>query len=175
MKTKILILAALLVAAGAGRAFAAGSAAVKADSPVSVTFVDPQKFTDVKMDSWGGDSAGLLDQLQAFMRETGGRYLPSGMRLDVKVTDVDLAGEFEPWRGPNFDQVRIIRAIYMPRINLSFTLTDAKGKVVSSGERELTDQAFQWRMAWPPDDYLRYEKDLLRDWFRQEFRGLKQG
>ena len=97
------------------------------------------------------------------------------MHLDIKVTDVDLAGEFEPWRGAEFDHVRIIRAIYMPHINLSFTLTDAKGSVVNSGARELTDQAFQWRTAWPPDDYLRYEKDLLRDWFRQEFRGLKQG
>jgi hypothetical protein len=23
----------------------------------------------------------------------------------------------------------------------------------------------------PPDDYLRYEKDILHDWFRSEFSG----
>jgi hypothetical protein len=25
------------------------------------------------------------------------------------------------------------------------------------------------RTAWPPSDPLRYEKDMMRDWFRQEF------
>ena len=63
----------------------------------------------------------------------------------------------------------MVRAIYPPRIKLEFSLTDARGNVVSSGRRELTDLAFDLRMAWPADDYLRYEKDLLRDWFSAEF------
>jgi len=175
MKTKVTLLVALLAVAGAGRVFAKEAAPAKPESRVSVILVNPEKFTDVKMDSWGNHSTELLNRLQTFMQETGDRYVPAGMHLEIKVTDIDMAGEFEPWRGHDFTDIRIIRAIYMPRINLQFKLTDAKGAVVSSGERELEDQAFQWRNAWPPDDYLRYEKDMLRGWFSQEFRGLKPG
>lgn len=175
MKTKVIILAALLVAACAGPTFAATPAAAKPASRVSVVFVEPEKFTDLKRDSWSDYSPDLLDQLQTFMRETGEYYVPPGMHLGIKITDVDLAGDFEPWRGPRFDDVRIVRAIYVPRISLEFSLTDAKGDVVSSGKREISDLAFQMRTAWPQNDYLRYEKDILRDWFRQEFRDLKKG
>ena len=174
MKSKVLLLPALLVLAGAGPAFA-GAAPAPSASRVTVEMVQPDKFTDCKRSSWEGTSMDLVDQLRQFMQTTGERYLPAGMHLDIKVTDVDLAGEFEPWHGPQFDEVRIVKAIYPPRITLDFSVTDAKGAVVSSGQREITDLAYQMRMAWPTDDYLRYEKDILRDWFSSEFQNLKAG
>jgi hypothetical protein len=169
MKTKVIALAALFVATGAGPLFAAVPAVAAPASRVSITFVDPQKFTDLKRDSWHDYSPDLLQQMQTFMQQTGERYVPAGMHLAIKVTDVDLAGEFEPWRGAQFDDVRFLRAIYPPRITLEFSLTDSKGVVLSSGHRAITDLAYQMRIAWPADDYLRYEKDILRDWFSSEF------
>ena len=169
MKSKVIILTALLMAAGAGRTFAAAPAAAKPASRVSVVFVEPQKFSDVKRDSWHDYSQDLLDQLQTFMQATGERVVPAGLHLAIKVTDVDLAGEFEPQLGPRFEDVRMVRAIYPPHIKLAFSLTDAKGTVLSAGERDVTDLAFQMRTAWPTDDYLRYEKAILRDWFSSEF------
>jgi hypothetical protein len=72
------------------------------------------------------------------------------------------------------EDVRMVRAIYAPHIKLEFKLTDAKGATLNSGRRDVTDLTFQMRTAWPPDDYLRYEKDILRDWFSAEFRGLQK-
>jgi Protein of unknown function (DUF3016) len=169
MKAKIIVLAALVVAAGAGPTFAVAPAAAKPASRVSIAFVEPQKFTDLKRDSWGDYSPELLNELQTFLQETGEHYVPAGLHLAIKVTDVDLAGEFEPQLGPRFNDVRMVRAIYPPRIKLEFSLTDGEGKVLNSGQRELTDLDFQMRIAWPADDYLRYEKDILRDWFSSEF------
>lgn len=174
MKTKVFFLAALLCAASAGLAFAAAPTAPKPEPRVSVIFVEPQKFTDVKYDSWSDNSPDLLDQIQKFMCETGESYVATGMHLAIKVTDITLAGQFEPWRGPQFDNVRIVRAIYPPCFKLEFRLTDEKGNVVKEGTREISDLAFQLRTAWPPDDYLRYEKDILRDWFRDEFGRLRK-
>jgi len=174
MKSQHLLLPALLLLGGAGAAFADG-AAVPAASRVTVAFVQPDKFTDCKRSSWEGTSMDLVNQLQQFMQATAERYVPPGRHLDIKVTDVDLAGEFEPQLGPQFDDVRIVKAIYPPRITLDFSVTDAKGAVVASGHREITDLAYQMRSAWPTDDYLRYEKDLLRDWISSEFQGLKAG
>jgi Protein of unknown function (DUF3016) len=172
MKTKVLILTGLLATAGAGMAFA-GAATTPPASRVAVVFVQPDQFTDCKRTSWGGTSTDLLNELQKFMQTTGDYYVPAGMHLAIKVTNVDLAGEFEPQLGPQFDDVRMVRAIYPPRIALNFVLTNAQGAVVSSGQRDLTDPAFQMRLAWPDDDYLHYEKGMLRDWFSAEFQHLK--
>jgi hypothetical protein len=103
----------------------------------------------------------------------GERYVPAGLQLEINVTDIDLAGDFEPWRGPQFGDVRITRDIYPPRLALEFRLTDADDQVVRAGKREIRDIAYQTRLVRPLDDYLRYEKDMLRDWFSSEFRNLQ--
>jgi hypothetical protein len=174
MKKQVFILTVWL-GGGAGPVFASGPATPQTDSRISVVFVDPQKFTDLKQEEGDVSSPSLLDQLQKFMCRTGERYVPAGLRLEIRVTDIDLAGQFEPWRGPEFDHVRIVKSLYPPRIRLEFSLSDAQGNVVRSGQRELTDLAFQMRDAFarPSGDYLRYEKDLLRDWFEHEFRSIK--
>lgn len=169
MKTKIVVFAALSALAAGSPALAGAPAEKGTSGRVSVTFVNPQNFTDLRRSYDGGTSTVLMNELRTFMQRTGSRYVPDGMHLAIKVTNVDLAGDFEPWRGPAFDGVRILRAIYPPRIDLEFRLTNAKGAVVKSGTSDLTDLVYQMRLAWPPDDYLRYEKSLLRDWFDQEF------
>ena len=89
-------------------------------------------------------------------------------------SDIDLAGDFEPWHGAQFDDVRIIKDIYVPRMNFSFKVTDASGTVIKSGERKLVDPAFQFNIT-PAfrDDPLRYEKAMLDSWFSQELTARK--
>jgi hypothetical protein len=156
---------AALVAGGA-------PAASAADAPVrvAVTFVAPERFTDVK-DADPGSKKGtqsILDELARFLRETGERYLPPDRSLEIRVTDVDLAGEFELWRGPQFSGTRFMRELYAPRIDLEFRLTDAGGRVVAEGRRSLRDSNYLMRSQRLTDDRLRYEKDLLREWLRRE-------
>lgn len=146
-------------------------------SRVEVVFVAPEKFTDAR-DSYTGSDSGrdaILDQLRDYFAEEAKRFVPEGYKLFVSVTDVDLAGDFEPWRGPRWDDVRIVKDIYPPRINLSFRLTTAAGQVVKEGNRELRDMAFMMRIPVTfRDDPLRYEKTLLDDWFHDEFRDLNK-
>ena len=89
--------------------------------------------------------------------------------LKITVTDVDLAGEFEPWRGS--PDVRVVRDIYPPRIVLEFKRLAADGTVLQSGRRELSDPAFMERGARGAAEPLRYEKGLIDDWVRREFGG----
>jgi hypothetical protein len=160
-------------ALAAAALIASGCVAASSDpervSRVSVTFVEPEKFTDAKRSEMERSSAGLLGELQKFMIETGERYIPAEARLTIHVIDVDLAGDFELFRGPDFDQVRIAKGLYPPRIVLEFRLTDGGGRIIKEGKRDLTDIDYQLRSAYPREDYLRYEKDILRDWLRAEF------
>ena len=76
-----------------------------AASRISVTFVQPERFTDVKDSVTGSErgAADLLGDLDRYVQSAGDRIVPAGLRLAVRITNIDLAGEFEWWRGPQFD------------------------------------------------------------------------
>jgi hypothetical protein len=81
-------------------------------------------------------------------------------------TDIDLAGEYEPWRGGQWSDVRIIKDIYSPRFVFSYKLTDAAGAVLKEDKVDLRDLTFMMRVTISRNEPLRFEKDILADWIR---------
>ena len=91
----------------------------------------------------------------------------------VTVADIDLAGDYEPWRGPQCSDVRIVKSIYAPRFKFSFKVTDAAGKTVKEGTEDIRDLAFDMRLTLDRQDPLRFEKDILKDWISSNLRAQK--
>lgn len=147
-------------------------AATRAASPpdkVNVHYRDPQHFTEAKH-SFGVhmmDADAYLKPLKAYIVKRASRILAPGQRLDIEVTDVDRAGEYEPWRGPDFNDIRIVKNIYPPRIDLNFTVYGAHGKVLRQGSRKLRDMSFLSRSVRTDQGPLRYEKSLIDLWLRK--------
>jgi hypothetical protein len=167
----VLVLA--LGVAGAVRALDA----VKGPATVEVIFYEPEKFTDVRDGYMGSDKGreATLDTLKDYLTGRAVRGLTAGQKLAITVTDVDLAGDFEPWRGSQWGDVRIVKDIYPPRLTLVFRLTDADGTVLKEGKRDLRDLAFMIKMTMGfRDDPLRHEKALLDDWLGADFRPAKK-
>jgi hypothetical protein len=166
--------AALLAGAFAFAGIAHATEASKnADSRVQVSWTKPENFSEAKQ--YPGTGLGRqspdewLDDLADHLRLRAERILPQGDMLQVTFTDVQRAGTYEPWRGPQWDDVRIIKDIYPPRIDLTFELIDANGAIVKEGKRELRDPAFLQRGIANQTDPLRFEKRMLDDWLRSEF------
>lgn len=138
---------------------------------VTVTWSDPADFSDRRENpGFRRDRPELwLGQLAQHLQRRADRALPAGERLSVTFTDIKRAGTYEPWRGPLWDDVRIVKDLYPPRIDLHFTLTDANGAELAGGDRTLRDPAFLSRDVPVHDDPLRFEKRLLDDWVRREF------
>ncbi len=140
---------------------------------VSVTFDHPENFADVK-DSFTGSldkvRDGYLEDLADYIKETASRVLAEGQKLAVTITDVDMAGDFEPGHGPSLMDVRIIKQIYPPRINLRFKVTDSAGATVREGARQLVNLDFMNdpRPSMLSTETLRYEKALLENWIRDD-------
>lgn len=136
---------------------------------VSVTTADPAGFSDARNGPRESDRArrAWVDALCMHLSERAATALPEGQTLEVRLVDVQRAGGFEPGRGPQAGQVRVVRDIYPPRIVLEFKRLAADGTVLQSGRRELSDPAFMERGARA--DPLRYEKGLIDDWVRREF------
>jgi hypothetical protein len=168
-RLKIISVIGLLLVAGCAAAAPVDESAAR----ISVTFIEPEKFTDARRAELEPTSTGILGELQKFIIATSARYVPEDMKLNIRVTNVDLAGDFELFRGPQADQVRITKGLYPPHIVLEFEVVDSAAKVVKAGKRDLTDINYQLRSVYPREDYLRYEKDILRDWLRAEFGDLK--
>jgi len=138
----------------------------RAAERVVVEFIDPARFTDVRERCSEGTPA-ALDELARFLRVEGARLLPDGWTLAVAITQLDRAGALEAWRGPQFCDLRQMRDVYPPRIDLRFTLTDAQGRR-REGQRELRDQNYLSRPVAAKPDPLRFEKAQLLDWLRTE-------
>ncbi|MEO6246483.1 MAG: DUF3016 domain-containing protein [Opitutaceae bacterium] len=167
MKTTHLL---LMSALALGPVLAMNAAENRVIARAEVIFFEPTKFTDVRDRAMGDASLNTyLEQLRDHVLEQAKYHVPEGHLLRITITDVDMAGDFEPWLGPRWDDVRIVKDIYPPRINLTFRLTDAAGTVVKEGKRELRDLAFMMKItAGFRSDPLRHEKALLDDWLGQE-------
>jgi hypothetical protein len=173
MKTLRLALTALIGIAAVAGVRATDS---KPASRAEVTFSDPEKFTDAADGQRGSDFGrdGNLAELRNYLMQRANSYIPEGQKLIVTITDVDLAGEIEPWRSPRMQDVRIIKSIYAPKIDLTFKLVDANGAVVKEGKRELRDQTFDMNIYPNRNDPRVYEKALFDDWLRSEFGRVKK-
>ena len=157
MKTLTLLILSSLIAAGA------------ASAQVQVTFQEPEQFRDIDYGD-GNTRRGIkvhIPILEKHIIKSGKRFLKEGQTLTMPVTDVDLAGDYEPWLSPDFDDIRIVKDIYPPRISFSYELKDAEGKVLKSGEENLVDMNFQYRMRVRTHDELFYDKEMITDWMRR--------
>jgi Protein of unknown function (DUF3016) len=167
-------LASLLGLGAAGVLLAAtpvtapASPADQTDKRVEVIFDHPEKFTDIKGDSMDSPKGRdvMLDQIRDILETAGAGVIPAGQKLTITFTDIDLAGEYEPWRGGQWSDVRIIKDIYPPHFVFSYKLTDAAGAVLKEDKVDLRDLTFMMRVTISRDEPLRFEKDILNDWIR---------
>lgn len=168
---------ALAAALTLGTAHAASEAteaasATEAQSRIAVDWVDPAQLTEYRRahDSAGRrDVADSLKTLSRHLRIRADKMLPEGQSLAVHITDLDLAGEYEPWHRVGYENVRIIRSTYPPEIKLTYALRDAQGQVLREGETTLRDPGFQLGASPVDQNALRYEKRMLDSWLRREF------
>jgi hypothetical protein len=142
---------------------ALSSAAARAD--VQVNFIHPEKFSDTK-DNNGFRQPDVLKDIEAHLVAQAQKFLP-GRDVRFDVSDVDLAGEVEPfaWRG---QWLRVMRTITSPSIELSYEVREG-GKVVQQGKTRLRDMNYQDGFnAYYSGDPLRYEKRMIDRWMQRE-------
>lgn len=158
--------ALLLALLGAAPAGAQGSEPVAIDAQVTVNYVKPEQFSDIPYNV--RDRERVIKALSEHFSQLG-RQLPAGQTLRVEVLDVDLAGRMYPRRHAP-DDLRVLNGgADWPHMHLRYWLEE-NGRLVRSGDSELSNMMYLDRLnRYPGDDPLRYEKQMMDDWFRQEF------
>lgn len=163
MRTATLVISALL----AFPVFAE-TASAPAASNVEVRFENTDKFRDATYDNRRSTSDQVAKDIAAHMQKAGQRYLPAGQRLEIEITDIDLAGRYEPWQIRARD-VRFMRDVAWPRIDVKYRLFEGD-KEIAQGEEHMSDMTYLHRPGLATGgDRLRYEKSMIDQWFRARF------
>jgi len=160
--------AALLVLA----ATMAGAREDTLPTRIQVAFAPDKQLSEVKDNpSWRGwmKPADWQKALSEHLRKRADRLLPPGEQLQVTINDIKLAGDYEPWHGPNLHDVRFMKDLYPPRVDLHYRLLGADGSVLREGDSKLRDMAYLQRAVPFESDPLRFDKRLLDDWLYREF------
>lgn len=164
------LLAITLVVVGSSAPTSAQPAET-ARTRVSVSYAHPKQFTENRDYGWQDRYNGVdyLGPLKAYLVKRASRMLAPDQRLDVTITDIQLAGGYEPWLGAQWSHVRIMSNRYPPRIDLTFRLTGEDGRVIREGSRTLRNLGYLTSGVTMPGstDPLRYDKALLNSWLRR--------
>lgn len=134
-----------------------------ASAAVTVTYVNPDKMTDVPR--FHTD----LESMEYIFNEHLSRLseqLPPGQILNVEFLDIDLAGDVFP-RVPVHD-IRVLKGrADWPRIHLRYSI-EQNGQVIRSGERQLDDKNYLMGINRYSQDLYGHEKQMLDEWFRKD-------
>jgi hypothetical protein len=151
---------------GAGLMLASASAA----GEVQVRFVEPERFTDAHLDTHYGTDIRVLQIIEQHLQGLASRCLGSDQKLEIQVLDVDLAGRQEWWHRAGAYDLRVMREITWPRIDIAYILRREKVGVVEARER-ISDMNYLWNSAYVRGDSvpLPYERIMLTNWFERTF------
>ena len=138
-----------------------------AGATVTVTFVNPQFFTDIG--DLELDPRQTLFVIERYLEGLGNRYLSPQDTLRIEVFDISLAGRPRlSWNGNSVVRVMTGEADW-PRIELRYTLESA-GTTSKPVEETVVDTVYLRRLEWRYSSAtLPYEERMLDEWFKARF------
>ena len=138
---------------------------VQARAGAEVTFVRPERFMDLGDSDRDRESTMAL--IASHIKQQTQRYAP-GDDLAIEFTDIDLAGVIEPV-GPRMERMRVLRSITWPRLEFRYVVSRG-GEQTLQGEARLSDMSYQDHVFGHMNtDPIRFEKQLIDDWFKRTF------
>jgi hypothetical protein len=145
---------------------------------VEINWQNPEKYRDVQPTMQGRKSfrEQTFADLQEYIEKLA-ENLPDGQKLLMTVKNLDLAGQVWPASfvglGNSSSDVRVVKSIDIPRMRFDYQLLDKTGQVLRQAEVDLKDMAFMDRSnRLFSSENLRYEKNMLKSWFEDEFPAL---
>jgi hypothetical protein len=159
------ILTLLIVSGLSGTIF--GTFSVHA-ADVKVTWTEPSKYRDIYSGNQGKKRfrESTFKELEKHLLKLA-KALPESQKLEIDVTDVDLAGDVN---SSSMRDIRVIKEIYFPRIKFSYKLINEELAIIQSGDVNIKDMNFMMGISSRyRNKSLGYEKKLLDDWFKDQF------
>ncbi|MDT3318692.1 DUF3016 domain-containing protein [Shewanella sp. SP1S2-4] len=168
MKIQSLLLAGVLSCSAAWAAGEAPVNPVTEDGVVKIVWQSPKDFRDIKSSGeiQSRYEKRLFETLTENINKEAAKILKPNQKLEMTITDVDLAGDMRPTFGATANDLRIIKDIYPPRITFSYQVLE-NDKVIIAGDEKLTDMGFMGGIQSLSDKPFMYETKMLTDWLKK--------
>jgi hypothetical protein len=137
---------------------------------LQVQFIEPERYTDAHLDRSYGTDERVLQIIERHLQGLAGRCLGPGDALQIRVLDIDLAGQQEWWNNAGSYNLRTMREGTWPRISLAYSLGRSNGENTEARER-VSDMNYLGNSIHVRADGmpLPYERVMLTDWFERKF------
>ncbi|MCO7227254.1 DUF3016 domain-containing protein [Pleionea sp. CnH1-48] len=141
-----------------------------AQATIKAEYVKPKEYTDIYL---SGQPAKreinmFIKEMDKFFAKEDKKILKAGHTLELRILDVDRAGESDIKYAPIHEPRRIIEDVTRVRIVLEYRLLDESNQVISHGEEKLKElftltgsRALKRRQT-----KLYFEKQLIRGWLK---------
>jgi hypothetical protein len=137
-----------------------------------IELVEPEKFTDFSVQGMDENRTAYIfdSELKRFINLEITRLLPNGVSVRLEVTDIDMAGDIQPWRNRNHADIRYVEQIYPPRMSFRYVIENEGGVVLATGETRIRDMNFMFGLNTRFRTYnsFQYEFSMLADWLRRD-------
>ncbi|MGS0690080.1 DUF3016 domain-containing protein [Shewanella sp. 30m-9] len=168
MKVKHILIAGILASSSAWAADEAIENPITEDGVVKIEWQDPNSFRDIRS---GGEIQSrfekrTFEQLTKSLNKEAVKVLKPEQKLEMVVTDLDLAGDVRPTFGATTHDLRVVKNIYPPRITFSYKILQ-DDKVIMAGDEKLTDMNFMYSVNARNDKPYRYENTMLASWLKK--------
>ena len=134
-----------------------------------VNWSNPASYKDVTA-SEGSQETFLnhtLTELENVIQELAAS-LPDGQKLEMTITDLDLAGDVKMSGARTQHQdVRVVKDSYPARMVFHYRLLDAGGNVLKEGDEKLQSRTLSAGMRTGSGESLGMEKRMLKNWFKR--------
>ncbi len=133
-----------------------------------VTYVEPEKFTDV-ISGYETDTEARSEVIKEFngIFSRLSKRLPDGYELEVAVTDIDLAGQVRFNFRRSTRNYRVLKSEDWPRVIFSYSIKDMAQNVIASGNENLVDLDYLHQIN-TSNSRFKFEEQMLKDWFRRQ-------
>lgn len=134
---------------------------------VKITWQGVDDFRDVKAvgDIQSRYELRTFETLTKNLNKTVTKNFQPDQKLEMVVTDVDLAGDVRPTFGATSNDIRVVKDIYPPRLTFSYKVLEGD-KVIVAGDEKLRDLGFMQTVGVTNDKPLRYETKMLDEWLK---------
>lgn len=139
-------------------------------SAVKVTWLNPEKFSDIRPAS-GTRKVYQERVMKAFDKMLGelAEKLPAGYSMEINVKDLDLAGDVNPMYRLDNTDIRVIKEIYFPRMKFDYVLFDQnKQPIQQESDVKIKDMGFMTssHIGYQSREFA-YEREMLKKWFNK--------
>jgi hypothetical protein len=141
------------------------------DGNISIIWKNPSQFTDIESTTWlqSKFTPYLFSELTDELGQMANKTLGKNQKLDLMVTNVDLAGGVESTFGATVNDIRVVSDLYPPKISFDYSLSQ-DGKVIMSGSEKIQNMGFLFGIQPITSQPFPYESELLTKWFKDKIK-----